>query len=76
MRKKYILLDLDGTITDSGEGITKSVQYALEKMGIEENDILLFFLLIKLHVTSILFSLIYDLIFHLFKIFSVFRRIL
>ena len=38
MRKKYILLDLDGTITDSGEGITKSVQYALEKMGIEEND--------------------------------------
>ena len=39
MRKKYILLDLDGTITDSGEGITKSVQYALEKMGIEENDI-------------------------------------
>ena len=23
MRKKYILLDLDGTITDSGEGITK-----------------------------------------------------
>lgn len=38
MRKKYILLDLDGTITDSGEGITKSVQYALGKMGIEEND--------------------------------------
>ncbi len=39
MRKKYILLDLDGTITDSGEGITKSVQYALEKLGIEERDI-------------------------------------
>lgn len=38
MRKKYILLDLDGTITDSGEGITKSVQYALEKLGIEERD--------------------------------------
>ncbi len=38
MRKKYILLDLDGTITDSSEGITKSVQYALEKMGITEND--------------------------------------
>ena len=38
MRKKYILLDLDGTITDSGEGIIKSVQYALEKLGIEERD--------------------------------------
>lgn len=38
MRKKYILLDLDGTITDSSEGITRSVSYALEKMGITEND--------------------------------------
>ena len=38
MRKKYILLDLDGTLTDSSEGITKSVQYALEKMRITEND--------------------------------------
>lgn len=38
MRKKYILLDLDGTLTDSSKGITKSVQYALEKMGITEND--------------------------------------
>lgn len=37
MRKKYILLDLDGTLTDSSKGITKSVQYALEKMGITEN---------------------------------------
>ena len=26
-----VLFDLDGTLTDSGEGITKSVQYALEK---------------------------------------------
>lgn len=26
-----VLFDLDGTISDSGEGITKSVQYALEK---------------------------------------------
>lgn len=38
MRKKYILLDLDGTITDSSEGITKSVQYALEKMGVTESN--------------------------------------
>ena len=34
MNKKYILFDLDGTLTDSGEGITKSVVYALEKFGI------------------------------------------
>ena len=25
---QYILFDLDGTLTDSREGITKSVQYA------------------------------------------------
>ena len=31
---KYILFDLDGTITDSGEGITKAVQYALKHFGI------------------------------------------
>lgn len=35
--KKYILFDLDGTLTDSKEGITKSVQYALKKFGIEED---------------------------------------
>lgn len=35
MNKKYILFDLDGTLTDSGEGITKSVVYALEKFGIQ-----------------------------------------
>ena len=34
-----ILFDLDGTITDSGEGITKSVQYALSKFGIEEPNL-------------------------------------
>lgn len=38
MTKKYILFDLDGTVTDSSEGIIKSVQYALNKLGIEEND--------------------------------------
>ena len=38
MTKRYILFDLDGTITDSSEGITKSVQHALGKLGIEEND--------------------------------------
>lgn len=30
---KAILFDLDGTLTESGEGITRSVQYALEKLG-------------------------------------------
>ena len=38
MTKRYILFDLDGTITDSSDGITKSVQHALKKLGIEEND--------------------------------------
>lgn len=33
-----VLFDLDGTISDSGEGITNSVRYSLEKFGIEEND--------------------------------------
>ena len=41
MKENYdlILFDLDGTLTDSGEGITKSVQYALSKQGIEEPDL-------------------------------------
>lgn len=33
-RKKVILFDLDGTLTDPGVGITKSVQYALKMFGI------------------------------------------
>lgn len=36
---KYILFDLDGTLTDPREGITKSVQYALAHMGIDEPDL-------------------------------------
>ena len=36
---KAILFDLDGTLTDSGEGITKSVQHALEKIGKPEPDL-------------------------------------
>ncbi len=36
---QVILFDLDGTLTASGEGITKCVQYALEKMGIVEDDL-------------------------------------
>lgn len=32
---RYILFDLDGTLTDPKEGITKCVQYALKYFGIE-----------------------------------------
>lgn len=35
MTKKSILFDLDGTLTDSGEGIMKSAVYALAHYGIE-----------------------------------------
>ncbi len=35
---KILLFDLDGTISDPKVGITKSVQYALEKTGIIESD--------------------------------------
>lgn len=34
-----ILFDLDGTLTDPKEGITKSVQYALRHLGIDEPDL-------------------------------------
>ncbi len=36
---QYILFDLDGTLTDSREGITKSVQFALQDWGIYEEDL-------------------------------------
>lgn len=41
MQEKFdlILFDLDGTLTNSGEGVTKSVQYALAKFGIDEPDL-------------------------------------
>lgn len=35
---QYILFDLDGTLTDSKEGITKCVAYALEYFGIKTED--------------------------------------
>lgn len=35
----YILFDLDGTLTDPKEGITKSVAYALESFGIHVQDL-------------------------------------
>ena len=43
---KYILFDLDGTITDSSKGITNCVKYALEaaRWEIPETDRLLEFI--------------------------------
>lgn len=35
---QWILFDLDGTLTDSGAGITNSVKYSLEKFGITNVD--------------------------------------
>lgn len=35
MKYDWFLFDLDGTLTESGEGIMKSAAYALEKMGRE-----------------------------------------
>jgi phosphoglycolate phosphatase len=35
----YIFMDLDGTITDSREGITKCFQYALNHFGIKVEDL-------------------------------------
>lgn len=38
MGYQYLLFDLDGTLTDPKEGITKCFQYALESFGIHEPD--------------------------------------
>lgn len=38
MSYKYILLDLDGTVTDSAEGVINSVAYSLEKLGFPVED--------------------------------------
>lgn len=39
MSYNIILFDLDGTLTDPKVGITKSVQYALKKLGIAEPNL-------------------------------------
>lgn len=36
--KQYLLFDLDGTVTDSQLGITRSAAYALERFGIHVDD--------------------------------------
>ncbi|MBR6173887.1 MAG: HAD hydrolase-like protein [Eubacterium sp.] len=36
--KKYIFLDLDGTVTESAGAILTSAAYALKKLGIEDDD--------------------------------------
>lgn len=35
---RFLLFDLDGTLTNPALGITRAVQYALKHFGIEEND--------------------------------------
>lgn len=39
MRWKYLFFDLDGTLTDPMQGITRAVQYALRHFGIEVEDL-------------------------------------
>lgn len=39
MHYQSVLFDLDGTLTDPREGITRSIQYALGKLGIDEPDL-------------------------------------
>ncbi|MBV7560930.1 MULTISPECIES: HAD family hydrolase [unclassified Pseudomonas] len=39
MQQRTVLFDLDGTLTDPREGITRSVQYALSKLDIHEPDL-------------------------------------
>lgn len=39
MHYRNILFDLDGTLTDPRQGITRSIQYALAKLGIDEPDL-------------------------------------
>ena len=33
--RRYILFDLDGTLSDSGEGIVNSISHALKHFGLE-----------------------------------------
>ena len=39
MHQQTILFDLDGTLTDPREGITRSIQFALAQLGIDEPDL-------------------------------------
>lgn len=39
MEYQWYLFDLDGTLTDPKEGITKCFRYALEKMGLESPEL-------------------------------------
>jgi len=39
MKLKRVFFDLDGTLTDSMPGITKGVQYALKRYGIQVDDL-------------------------------------
>ena len=52
MNWKYILFDLDGTLTDPKEGIINSIQHALRRYGISRKDEeLLYFIGPPLHIS-------------------------
>lgn len=38
MKQQFVFFDLDGTLTESGPGIVRSVRYALRQFGIDEPD--------------------------------------
>lgn len=38
MKYNFVLFDLDGTLVDTGKGITNSVMYSLRKFGIDVQD--------------------------------------
>lgn len=38
MKYNFVLFDLDGTLVDTGRGITNSVMYSLKKFGIDVQD--------------------------------------
>lgn len=37
-QKQYLLFDLDGTIINSTEGVKKSFQYSIQKMGFTQKE--------------------------------------
>lgn len=39
---RYVLFDLDGTVTDSEEGIIRSIKYCLSRYGINDHDTMVF----------------------------------
>lgn len=65
MKYQHIFFDLDGTLTDSADGIVNSVRYALEKQGIvppAREQLLPFVVLPQLSVFAFLYYRKYSII--------------